>query len=334
MEDKTKIHLTSAEMSSLWTQYINDTAAKYTNAYFLATSEDDEVSPIIEWTKEVAENNLLMMKEIFEKDNFPIPVGFTYQDVNHKAPKLFSDSFILMFLRQMSIIAMETSSAAIGLATRPDVVTFHKRILKKAVELQDRTRDLMLKQGIYNKTPDLPIPDKAEFIKKQHFLSGYIGNKRSLTSIEIANLFVNIETNAVGKALMIGFAQTAKGKEVVQFMLRGKKIAKKHMKILSQYLINEDLPVTSTWDDEVSDSTTPVFSDKIIMYYALAMNATGIGNYGMAMAQSLRRDLGAKYALLIPEAALYAEDGASLMIKEGWMEEPPQAIDRDKLAKS
>ncbi len=333
MEDKTNVHLTAAEMSSLWTQYINDTAAKYTNTYFLASSEDDEVFPIIKWTKEVAEENIVLMEEIFEKDNFPIPIGFRHQDVNPQAPKLFSDSYVLMFLRQMSIIAMTTSAAAIGLATRPDIVTFHKRILKKSVELHDHTRDLMLKQGIYDRTPDLPIPDRADFIKKQHFLSGYFGNIRSLTSIEVANLFVNIETNAVGKALMIGFAQTAKDKDVIQFMLRGKKIAKKHMQILSQYLINEDLPVTSTWDDEVTDSTTHVFSDKLSMYYALAMNATGIGNYGMAMAQSLRRDLGVKYGSLIPEVGLYAEDGASLMIKNGWLEEPPQAIDRDELAK-
>ena len=48
---------------------------------------------------------------------------------------------------------MAASSAALGLATRPDVVTFHKRILNKGVELQDKTRDLMLKQGTYVKPP-------------------------------------------------------------------------------------------------------------------------------------------------------------------------------------
>ncbi|WP_155925690.1 DUF3231 family protein [Bacillus sp. UNC438CL73TsuS30] len=33
----------------------------------------------------------------------------------------------------------------------------------------------------------------------------------------------------------------------------------------------------------------------------------------------------------IPEVALYVEDGANIMIKHGWMEEPPQAVDHDKL---
>lgn len=34
MEDKTNIRLTAAEMSSLWTQYINDTLADCVNTYF------------------------------------------------------------------------------------------------------------------------------------------------------------------------------------------------------------------------------------------------------------------------------------------------------------
>ncbi|MFF2445503.1 DUF3231 family protein [Neobacillus sp. NPDC058068] len=64
------------------------------------------------------------------------------------------------------------------------------------------------------------------------------------------------------------------------------------------------------------------------------MIAAGIGNFGMAIAASLRRDLGLKYASLIPEISLFAEDGAKIMIKHGWMEEPPQAEDRDQLIKS
>ncbi|MEH7390053.1 DUF3231 family protein [Bacillus sp. JJ1503] len=40
----------------------------------------------------------------------------------------------------------------------------------------------------------------------------------------------------------------------------------------------------------------------------------------MALAASQRKDLGFKYASLIPEISLYAEDGANIMIKHGWME--------------
>ncbi|MFB9989974.1 DUF3231 family protein [Bacillus benzoevorans] len=332
MENKSNIRLTAAEMSSLWTQYINDSLAVCVNTYFLEKSEDPEVRPLIEWTVDTAKENISIMNDIFTKEKFPIPIGFTDQDVNSQAPRLFSDTFVLVYLRQMSSIAMESNAATLGLVTRPDVVAFHKRVLQVGVELQDKTRDLMLKQGTYVKPPTISTPDKVDFVEKQQFLSGFFGKKRTLTSIEITHLFLNIQTNAIGKALMGGFAQIAKSDEVKQFLLKGKKIAQDHIHLFSNFLIKEDLPVPMSWDTAVSDCTTTIFSDKLIMYHVAAMIAAGIGNYGVSLAASPRRDLGYRYASLIPEISLYAEDAANIMINHGWMEEPPQADDREALA--
>ncbi|MCM3654404.1 DUF3231 family protein [Metabacillus litoralis] len=333
MEDKTNIQLTAAEMSSLWTQYINDTLAVCVNKYFLEKVEDTEVRPVIEWTLNTAENNISIMRDIFIKEKFPIPIGFTDQDVNLQAPRLFSDTFVLMYLRQMSILAMAANGSALGLVTRPDVVNFHKRVLNAGVELQDKTRELMLKQGTYVRPPYISTPDEVDFVEKQHFLAGFFGKKRSITSVEVSHLFLNIQTNAIGKALITGFSQTTNNKEVKQYLLRGKQLSQKYVDIFSNLLLKEDLPAPMGWDSAVSDSTTNVFSDKLIMFHISAMIAAGIGNFGMAMAASPRRDLGVKYASLIPEISLYAEDGANIMIKHGWMEEPPQADDREDLAK-
>lgn len=333
MEDKTNIRLTAAEMSSLWTQFINDTLAVCVNTYFLEKVKDEEVRPVIQWTLDTANNNILIMKDIFTKEDFPIPIGFGENDVDPQAPKLFSDTFVLMYLRQMSILAMTTNSSALGLVTRSDVVSLHKRVLEAGVELQDKTRELMLKQGTYIRPPYISIPDKVDFVEKQQFLSGFFGKKRSFTSIEITILFLNAQTNAIGKALMMGFAQTTQNEEVKQFLLRGKKLSQKYVDIFSDYLIKEDLPAPMSWDSGITDSTKNVFSDKLIMYHVLAMIAAGIGNFGMAIASSSRRALGLKYASLIPEISLYAEDGAKIMIKQGWMEEPPKADDREELEK-
>ncbi|WP_419394369.1 DUF3231 family protein [Cytobacillus praedii] len=142
-----------------------------------------------------------------------------------------------------------------------------------------------------------------------------------------------MQTNAIGKALITGFAQTAKTDEVKQYLLRGKELSQKYIDIFSNFLIKEDLPAPMSWDSSVTDSTTSVFSDKLIMFHISAMIAAGVGNFGMAMAASPRKDLGLKYASLIPEISLYAADGAKIMIKHGWMEEPPQADDRKDLSK-
>ncbi|MBM4764383.1 DUF3231 family protein [Bacillus sp. B15-48] len=329
MENKTNIQLTAPEMAGLWTQYINDTQAVCTMSYFLETVEDEEVRPIIEWTLDTAKENVSIMKELFQKDDFPIPIGFTEQDVNIKAPKLFTDTFFLAYLRQMSMFAMTASSGALGLVTRPDIVDLHKRVYQKGVELQDKTRDLMLKQGTYVRPPSISTPERVDFVNKQHFLAGFFGEKRSITSVEISHLFLSIQTNTIGKALITGFAQISQKDEVKQFLLRGKELSQKYVNIFSDFLIKEDLSVPASWDSAVLDTTSYIFSDKLIMYTVSAMIAAGIGNYGMAMAASPRRDLGLKYLSLIPEVSLYAEDGANIMIKHGWMEEPPKADDRD-----
>ena len=331
MEDKTKIRLTSAEMAGLWTKYINDTLAVCVNSYFLEKVEDEEVRPIIKWTLNTAKNNVSFMQELFKKENFPIPVGFTEQDVNPQAPRLFSDTFKLKYLRHMSILAMQASGGVLGLATRSDVVSFHESVLNAAVTLQKLTRELLLKQGTYIKPPYISTPETVDFVKKQHFLAGFFGNKRALTSLEISHLFFNTQTNSLGKGLITGFAQIAQNEDVKQFFVRGKQLAQKHMDIFSDYLKKEDLPVPMTSDSIVTNNTTKVFSDKLMMYHISAMNASGVGNYGMAMAASQRRDIGLKYASLIPETLLYAEDGANIMIKHGWIEEPPQADDREQL---
>jgi hypothetical protein len=331
MEDKTKIRLTAAEMSGLWTQYLSDTLSLCVGRYFLEKVEDEEVRPIIEFTLDVANGNLTIMQELFEKENFPVPNGFTEQDVNPKAPKLFSDTFVLMFYRNLSILAMAASGAALGLVTRPDLVAFFKRISNAAIKLQDLTRDLMLKQGTYVRPPYISMPDKVDFVKREHFLAGFFGHKRPITSVEVTHLFLNIQTNTIGKALITGYAQIAQDKEVKEFMVRGIRIAQQHAKLFSEILISEDLPAPMSWDSAVSDSTTPVFSDKLMMFNVSSMIAAGIGNYGMAMAASPRRDIALRYATLIPEIALYAEAGAKILIKNGWMEEPPKADDRNEI---
>jgi hypothetical protein len=333
MEEKTKIRLTAAEMASLWTQYLNDTASICALIHFLAKVEDEEVRPVIEFALQASKSNISSLQDLFQKEQFPIPVGFTEQDVNPDAPRLFSDSFVLMYLRNMSILGMTASTLAIGVGTRADVIAFHKQVLDAAVRLQEFAKETMLKQGVYVRPPFISTPDKVDFVEKQQFLTGFFGKKRPLTGIEITHLFINVQTNTIGRALMTGFAQVAEKPEVKEYLMRGRQIGQKHIELFSKAMENADLPAPMTWDTAVTDSTTKVFSDKLIMFHVTAMIAAGIGNYGIAIAASPRRDIGMKYASILPEITLYAEDGANLLIKNGWLEEPPEADDRNQLVK-
>lgn len=77
----------------------------------------------------------------------------------------------------------------------------------------------------------------------------------------------------------------------------------------------------------------PPFSDKLMTTLTTSLIGLGIGFYGTSAATSLRSDLTTDYARLMAEIAKYSAEGASLLIENGWMEEPPQAANREKLMK-
>ncbi|MBL5767878.1 DUF3231 family protein [Heyndrickxia sporothermodurans] len=328
------IPLTASEMGFLWTQYMNDTLAICVMKYFKNICEDKEILPLIENSLSIAENDINMITEIFKTDNVAIPVGFTDEDVNVNAPRLFSDVFILMYIQKLEIIAMASIGIAIGVSARSDVSEFFRNLLVSVSELHDKARKVMLSKGVYVRPPQIPTPDKVDYVDKQGFLFDFLGShKRPLTAIEITHLYINIQTNAMGKALMTGFAQVCKGEDVKQFFMEEKGISNKHINKFSSTLINGDLPAPMSWDAHVLDSTVAPFSDKLMMFHTTTLIAAGIGNYGTAAGTCERMDLNALYTRLSAEIALYAEDGANLMIKHAWLEEPPKAADHKALVK-
>jgi hypothetical protein len=123
------------------------------------------------------------------------------------------------------------------------------------------------------------------------------------------------------------FAQTTKSKEVQDFMERGRKIAQRHLRILMKYLQDSDVNPPISSEFYVTNSSSPVFSDRLMMFLISVLNATGHGNYSTASTASMRYDLALSYQRMAIESALYAQDGSEIMIQNGWLEEPPQAPD-------
>jgi hypothetical protein len=326
------IGLTASEMGMLWAQYMNDTMAACVMSYFANTCEDKEVLPVIEYALSLSQKHVRTVTEIFTGENYPIPVGFTDEDVNVHAPRLFSDTFQLLYLQNMAVIGMAAAVVAIGVSARSDVSDFYREILASASELHSKARKVAMSKGVYVRPPFISTPRKVDFVKKMSFLFDMLGkHKRPLTAIEITHLFINIQTNVLGKSMMTAFAQVCKSADAKQFFVEGRGIAGKHILKFSTVLTNEDVPAPQGSDHHVTDSTTAPFSDKLMMYHTTGMIAVGIGNYGTAAGTCERMDLSALYTRLSAEIALYAEDGAGVLINHGWLEQPPQADDRNAL---
>ncbi len=313
---------------------MNDTALTCQFQQFLAKVEDEEIRPLIQQALDLAQGNIKTLTEIFNKEDYPIPYGFKMdEDVNVTAPRLFSDTYVLNYLHQGAQITLQAYSISLSLAVRADVYSYFNECISQLTDFLREVKEVLLTKGLYMRSPYLPTPETYDFVKSQSFLTGYFGEKRPLTGTEIANLYANFQRNALGVATMIGYSQVAKSKEVRKFLVRGKELAQKHCEVFGSIMREDDIPVPMTFDTEVTDSTTYTFSDKLMMFYCTSLIALSVGYYGSSMAMSPRRDLGVQYSRLVAEILKYADDGAKLMIKHGWMEEPPRALDRDELAK-
>ncbi|WP_261305505.1 DUF3231 family protein [Paenibacillus andongensis] len=330
-KDSHHIQLTSGDIAPLWAGYLSDSMVKGVLQHFLHTVEDVEVKPVIEFALGLTIEHMEFSAKLFNDEKFPIPLAFTEKDVNLNAPRLFSDGFMLLYLRHMGIAGTVSYAMALASSSRQDIRAFFIQNQKTAAELLEKATALLQSKGILTRSPFIPYPDSVEYVHKESWLNGLLGDRRPLNAAEISNIYLNIMKNSIGKALMIGFSQVAKNKEVIEYIVRGRDISTKHVEIFSALLRDDQMPAPATWETEVSNSKESPFSDKLMLYHTIFLSAVGIGNYGAAISASMRRDLTTVYLRLTSEIGTYADDGAELAIKNNWMEKMPGAVERNAL---
>lgn len=66
----------------------------------------------------------------------------------------------------------------------------------------------------------------------------------------------------------------------------------------------------------------------------MIMCSEKIISIGMALADVMRRDLQSSCKKITDEVLKYNKDGVDIMIENGWIEQPPQAIKHENLVKS
>lgn len=327
------IKLTSGELSALFGSYLNNTLANCIISYFLEHVEDPDVKSCLEYALKLAKTQLGIITDIYKDEGHPIPVGFTEQDVNVKAPRLFNDEFMLYYVQGLGGVGLNTHSVALPTSSRHDIREFYTSCLQSSAELFNRSTNVLQEKGLYIRPPYIPYPEQTEFVHKQHFLAGWMGEQRTLTSIEISFLFTNLYRNTLEIAMLTGFSQVAQSKAVRQYMTRGAEVAQHHSAVFGKFLEESNVPAPVSWGIMPTASQEPVFSDKLMMFQAAALNTAGVGYYGASMGGSPRRDLAAAYSRLIIEIGELAADGANIMIANGWLERPPSAPDRRDLAR-
>ena len=68
-----------------------------------------------------------------------------------------------------------------------------------------------------------------------------------------------------------------------------------------------------------------------MIIHSAALASSGISSLGMAIADTVRSDLQTKYMKYTAEDMKYAKHSSDILIANGWLEQPPQAINHENL---
>jgi hypothetical protein len=323
--------LTSAEMGKLWATYMGNSMSICILSYYLQHVEDEEIKTLLENALKLSVEFMKTTKDIFKKENFPIPNGFSEEDVNLGAPRLFEDVYYVHYLKYVCKAGMSIYNVAVPFVYRKDVKEFFIYCMDSTMALMGQINDILMNKGLIIKPPIIPIPDKVEFVH-QGFLNGFLGHVRPLHALEIAHLYDNIENNATSKALIMAFSQVVKSEKIRKLFIEGKDLTHKSIEQYMEKLHNENLPSPSFLDHLVTTSTFSPFSDKLMLFHKIDMFSMKIRAFGNSAAVNGRHDMGVLYAKSLMKISSFVEDAAKILIENGWMEQPPFAVDRDKIA--
>jgi Protein of unknown function (DUF3231) len=323
--------LTSSEIASLWTQYMQETSAVCGCKYALATIKDPEIRSVYQLSLNLSEKHLNELKAFFQKESFPIPVGFTDEDVNLNAPPLFTDHFWLEYIYNMTIHGLFGHNLSFSVSIRKDIRDFLYQCNLDAMDVYNKSIEVLLTKGLYDNPPSFSNPNTIEFVTDLNYAVDVIGKRRKLNSIECGNIYFNLKKSILTKAILLGFMQVTKNEEVRNFMEKGVKLANKHIRIFSSILHEENLHSPPLLDNQVTNSLISPFSDKFMMAHSGFLFSAAMSYYGTALSASMRVDIiGHCEACILRDLKMTAMCG-NIMIKNGWLEKPPEATSRQQL---
>jgi len=321
--------LTAFEIGKLWATYMGNSMSIQILGYFLQHCHDEDIRLLLENGLALSKDFIKRIEEVFNKENFPIPKGFTKEDVNLGAPRLYEDEFYAHYLKYAAKAGMSLYAVAVPLMMREDVREFFIYCNECTTVLLGQINNVLMEKKLIVKPPIIPTPVGVEKIDKQSYLSGFMGDVRTLQALEIIHLWDNIENNTTSKALLLGFYQIVKDEKIKALFKRGLNMTDKAVKQYQEKLHIEQIQSPAYLDHLITTSTYPPFSDKIMLFHKVDMFAMKIRAFGNSLAVTARRDIDSLYIRTLVNIGLFVDDGMKILIDKGWLESPPTAYDRD-----
>ena len=331
--DKNSIQLTSTEIGSLWGQYVNGTMTYIVNKYMVSIIEDERTRAVFEDAIQTFAKQRTQIVQFMEKDGLPIPIGFNESDLNKNAGRLFTDIFCLNYLYVMTLHGLIGHTRSLAVSIRKDLRDFYTASNYDVLRMYNQIIELLLTIGEFQRDPLFYPAKNPEFISSKDFKDGFFGKGRSLAATEVISISLNLKKGILSKALSMGFAQVSQSTEVRKFLEYSQSVSDSNIQAFSKIMLKDNLPVPKSWETEITISTAPPFSEKLMMYHMGFLSQVAQAYFGEGLASSMRTDLVAVYESTIVKNLMVTKKWFDIMVKNKWLEQPPLAPNRKEIAK-
>lgn len=324
MNEKPKI--SSAEIGALWMTYHKKTMILRMLEYFIEKADDIKARNLMSSLWEELHPKVIEIETIFENEGAVVPEGFTKKDVNLEAPKLWENDFDILFSRILKEISTGMYALHITIAYREDIVEFYKQLTNITESYYNLFTQYLLEKAALPRPPFVNMPKTIDYITDKSYMKGtnIFGNKRLLNTVEFGVIYRQIESNSIGVQLMKGFSQCSKDEQVRKYFDKGMQLSNEFLKASSDILLQNNIKPTSSPGATVTNSTTAPFSDKLMMFCNYLLGGFSLGGQGFSAAFIWRNDLKAQIVVEGKDIFEYIQEGVELMMKKGWLEEPPK----------
>jgi hypothetical protein len=330
--DKGNFKLTSAEIGTLWGEYVNGTAVDVINRHMLSVIEDENIKKLFDEAVITFDKQRQQIAKFLADEGFPIPIGFNESDLNPGAQRLFSDTFCLHYLHIMTLHGLLGHITSLSASVRKDLRQFYDACDNDGKTMYHKTIELLLEKGLFQRDPYFFPEENPEYVQGQKFLDGFFGDKRPLTATEMIALSFNLKKKVLEKTLSIAFSQVTQQEDVRKFFMSTQEVSNDQIQALGKILSGDNLPVPTSWETEILTSTDSPFSDKLMLYHIGFLMQASQAYHGTGLASAMRIDLVAQYEKIILRNLLVTKEWFDLMTKHQWLEQPPLAPNRKMIA--
>ena len=140
--------LSASEVGTLWLTYQEKTMILRMLEYFIEKADDPRAKNITGGLWESLNSYVIEMEKIFQEQGMVKPVGFTKEDVNLEAPKLYDNGFDVMLVRILKGVSMGMYTINMNMAYNNQLMKLYEGLTSTTQRVYILATQYLLEKGI------------------------------------------------------------------------------------------------------------------------------------------------------------------------------------------